>query len=615
MDRQNNTESMAEDLKAMLGEPQSRELEFVRDAVDEENRTVELALSSEGAEVERSWGIEILAHDTESIDLARASQGLPLLVNHDTGQMPVGRLLPDSFRIGADKVLRATAKISQNAEALWRDIQDGIASSVSIGYRIMNVERQEDEEARDGVPVFRVTRWQPYEASLVSVPADFVGAGVGRQLDESQPTNQPTKPLTATAPEATPEKIQVSDKTELTAEEVRKSEIDRIRDIEALGDSHGETKLAREYAMMGKTVSDFRQALLEVLKDKPATQADALGMDNKEAKQYSFMRVINALANPTNARAQEDAAFEFEASRAVADVLGKNPQGIFVPGDVQARTMTSGTATAGGNTVATDLLADSFIDRLEKAMLTAQLGTILRGLSGDCAIPRNSGTNTAGWISAEGSDSAESEASFAQVTLSPNTVGGYTDVSRRLLLQSSMDIEGFVRNDLATSIGQAMDLAALGGTGSSGQPTGITETSGVNEADVAAGGVPTWAELVSFETAVAADDALQGRLAYMVTAAIAGSMKTTSKDDGSGQFLLDGAIANGREVFVSNNLESGQIIFGNWSDLLIGFFGGLDINVDTATGSRAGTVRIVALQDADIAVRNAVSFCKANNTG
>ena len=615
MDRQNNTESMAEDLKAMLGEPQSRELEFVRDAVDEENRTVELALSSEGAEVERSWGIEILAHDTESIDLARASQGLPLLVNHDTGQMPVGRLLPDSFRIGADKVLRATAKISQNAEALWRDIQDGIASSVSIGYRIMNVERQEDEEARDGVPVFRVTRWQPYEASLVSVPADFVGAGVGRQLDESQPTNQPTKPLTATEPEATPEKIQVSDKTELTAEEVRKSEIDRIRDIEALGDSHGETKLAREYAMMGKTVSDFRQALLEVLKDKPATQADALGMDNKEAKQYSFMRVINALANPTNARAQEDAAFEFEASRAVADVLGKNPQGIFVPGDVQARTMTSGTATAGGNTVATDLLADSFIDRLEKAMLTAQLGTILRGLSGDCAIPRNSGTNTAGWISAEGSDSAESEASFAQVTLSPNTVGGYTDVSRRLLLQSSMDIEGFVRNDLATRIGQAMDVAALGGTGSSGQPTGITETSGVNAADVAAGGVPTWAELVAFETAVAADDALQGRLAYMVTAAIAGSMKTTSKDDGSGQFLLDGAIANGREVFVSNNLESGQIIFGNWSDLLIGFFGGLDINVDTATGSRAGTVRIVALQDADIAVRNAVSFCKANNTG
>ena len=178
-----------------------------------------------------------------------------------------------------------------------------------------------------------------------------------------------------------------------------------------------------------------------------------------------------------------------------------------------------------------------------------------------------------------------------------------------------MDIEGFVRNDLATRIGQAMDVAALGGTGSSGQPTGITETSGVNEADVAAGGVPTWAELVSFETAVAADDALQGRLAYMVTAAIAGSMKTTSKDDGSGQFLLDGAIANGREVFVSNNLESGQIIFGNWSDLLIGFFGGLDINVDTATGSRAGTVRIVALQDADIAVRNAVSFCKANNTG
>lgn len=595
---------MADDLKAMLGDAQKRDLEFNNEAINEEERTVELALSSEGAEVERSWGVEILAHDEESIDLERASQGLPLLVNHDTGEMPVGRLLPDSFRIGKDKVLRATAKISQNAEALWRDIKDGIASGVSIGYRILNVERQ-DEDTRDGSPVFRVTRWQPFEASLVSVPADFVGAGVGRQLDEEQikPNLKPTAKVKTKPVKMTDEK------KELTADEVRKAEIDRIRDIEALGDAHGESKMAREYAMLGKSVDDFRTALLDVLKTKPQTPADELGMDKKEARDYSFMRVINALANPTNSRAQEAAAFEFECSRAVADVLGKNPQGIYVPGDVQARTLTAGTATAGGNTVATELLADSFIDRLEKAMLTAQVGTVLRGLSGDVAIPRNSGTNTAGWISTEGGDSSSSEASFAQVSLTPKTVGGYTDVSRRLLLQSSMDIEAFVRNDLATRIGQAMDVAALSGSGSSGQPTGIENVSGVNTTTVATDGDPTWAELVAFETAVASDDALQGRLAYMTSAAVAGNMKVKAKDSGSGLFVLDGGVANGREVLVSNNMTANQIIFGNWSDLLIGFFGGLDINVDTATGSKAGTVRIVALQDADIAVRNAVSFC------
>ena len=597
---------MEEDLKAMLDDSQCRKLEFVRDAINEETRTVELALSSEGAEVERSWGVEILAHDEMSIDLERASQGLPLLVNHDTGQMPVGRLLPDSFRIGKDKVLRATAKISQNAEALWRDIQDGIASSVSIGYRILKVERQ-DDDARDGVPVFRVTRWQPFEASLVSVPADFVGAGVGRQLDESQPTNPPTNEPTAKV--AIQEIKMTEEKKTPTADEVRKLEIDRIRDIEALGESHGEQKLAREYAMLGKSVDDFRSVLLDAIKAKPQVAADVVGMDNKEARSYSFLKVVNALANPTNSRAQEDAAFEFECSRAVADVLGKNPQGIFVPGDVQARTLTSGTASAGGNTVATDLLADSFIERLEKAMLTAQVGTVMRGLSGDVAIPRNSGTNTAGWISAENGDSASSEASFAQVTLTPKTVGGYTDVSRRLLLQSSMDIESFVRNDLATRIGQAMDVAALAGTGSDGQPTGILNTGSVNETTIASDGDPTFAELVAFETAVASDDALHGRLAYMTSAAVAGNMKVKAKDSGSGLFVLDGGIANGREVLVSNNMSANQIIFGNWSDLLIGFFGGLDINVDTATGSKAGTVRIVALQDADIAVRNAVSFC------
>ena len=586
---------------------QSREATFDATTFNEDERTVELALSSEAAEVERSWGMEILEHSESAIDLTRAEAGLPLLVNHETDALPVGRLLPESFRIGADKVLRATAKISRNAEGLWTDLKDGIVQSVSIGYELLKMEKEE-REARDGLSFYRATLWRIHEASLVSVPADFVAAGVGRSQDDSQ-NSEPT-PTPEPAETRQEIKIMTEKKPELTAEQVRKSELERIGDLEAMGEAHGEQTLARKAVRDGSSVEEFQTALLGKLASRKPTEApDNLGMDAKEAKSYSFLRVINALANPTNTRAQDDAAFEFECSRAVSDVLGKRPQGIYVPQDVQERELSAGTATAGGNTVATDLLADSFIERLEKNMVTAQVATILRGLSGDVAIPRNSGTNTAGWISAEGGDSTVSDASFAQVSLTPKTVGGYSDISRRLLIQSSMDIEAFVRNDLASRIAQAMDAAALNGSGSSGQPTGIENTSGVNTATVATDGDPTFAEMVGFETAVADDEALAGRLAYMTTTAVVGNMKVKIFDSGSGRTVMENGMSNGREVFVSNNMSANQIFFGNWSDLLIGFFGGLDVNVDTATGSRAGTVRIVALQDADIAVRNAVSFC------
>ena len=398
----------------------------------------------------------------------------------------------------------------------------------------------------------------------------------------------------------------------IRVEDVRKAELDRINDIETLADSHGELELGRHYIKTGAPVDSFREALLEKLQTRtPAERPDQLGMDKKQANDYSFMKVVNALANPANARAQEDAAFEFECSRAIADVAGKAPRGIYVPEDALATraTLTAGNAANGGNTVATDLLADSFISRLEMASYAVQLGTVMRGLSSDVAIPKCDGSNTAGWISAEGGDSAESQTTFAQVTLSPNTVGGYTDISRRLLVQSSVDVESFIRNDLAQRIGTALDVAALNGSGSSGEPWGIINTSGVLTSTIASAGAPSWAELLEFESDLGGSNALMGRLAWMTTPAVIATMKATDKASNFGQFVMDGNSCNGYPVYASSNVPSNGILFGNWADLLVGFFGGLDINVDTATGSKAGTIRIVALQDCDIAVRHAESFC------
>ena len=91
-----------------------------------------------------------------------------------------------------------------------------------------------------------------------------------------------------------------------------------------------------------------------------------------------------------------------------------------------------------------------------------------------------------------------------------------------------------------------------------------------------------------------------------------GTLKTTAKDSGSGLFVAENGMVNGYPVVVSNQITANNYVFGNFNDLLIGFFGGLDITVDPYSNSTSGTVRIVALQSVDVAVRHAVSFCNAS---
>jgi HK97 family phage major capsid protein len=240
---------------------------------------------------------------------------------------------------------------------------------------------------------------------------------------------------------------------------------------------------------------------------------------------------------------------------------------------------------------------------------------MLSGLSGNVKIPKKTAASSASWISTEGGAASESEPTLGQVTMAPKTLGAFTDITRLMMMQSSLDIEALVRNDLSTAIALAIDLGALAGSGTSGQPTGVKNTSGINAPTNFAGANPTFAEVVAMETAVAEDNALSGNLAYIAPAGMYGALKTTAKDAGSGQFVVgpDGNM-NGYNTIVSNQVTAGDLYFGNFADLLIGMYGGLDIVVDPYTSSTSGTVRIVALQTCDVAVRHAVSFA-FNNDG
>jgi HK97 family phage major capsid protein len=269
-------------------------------------------------------------------------------------------------------------------------------------------------------------------------------------------------------------------------------------------------------------------------------------------------------------------------------------------------------AGSAGNTVSTNVMAGSFIETLENAMVTNALGaTILRDLVGNVAIPRMTAGSTAYWV-AENGDITESDQTFDQVTLSPKTVGAMTEISRKTLLQSSLDIEALIRNELAMRLALAIDSKAVTGDGTSNTPTGIMSTSGIGSKTFAALGAPTFGEVVDVESQVSIDNALMGSLSYLTTAAMAGGMKQKAKDAGSGRFVIEDGQANGYPVALSNTVTANSLLFGNWADLLIGFWGGLDVNVDTSTGSASGRVRVVSLQDVDVAVRHAQSFAVGN---
>ena len=594
-----SVEDAAASLRSMEGRYKRSELTTF-DQVEE--RTYEFPFSSEFP-VARYFGNEILSHEGESADLSRLNDGAPLLFNHNPERV-IG-VVERAYIDGNKRRGYARVRFSRNAFAqeILGDVKDGVLRNVSFGY---SIDKMEERGSGDYV----ATAWSPYEISVVSIPADNT-VGIGRSLvptpdaASAAPSPDPLPPMENTAP----------DLAVVRAEAVE-AERTRISSINALCTKHRMADLGQQLVESGRSIDEARAAVLDKLNVPQETvnmSAAEIGLSAQESRRFSFLRAINYLANPTDRSAREAAAFEIEASDAAAAKLGRQSRGITIPQDVLRRDLNVGTASAGGNLVATDLDAGSFIDLLRNASALDQAGaTVLTGLTGNVAIPRQSGAGTAYWVAESGAPT-ESQQTVDQVSLTPKTVAAFTDYSRRLMLQSSIDVENMIRTDLATVLALKIDLAGLYGTGSNSEPLGLKLTTGVGTENFAAA-TPTFAEVVALESDVATANALAGSPVYLMNAAMRGGLKTKAKDTGSGLFVMEGDLVNGYRGVLSNQVASGDLWFGNFADLIIGYFSGLDLMVDPYTHSTSGTVRVVAMQDVDIAVRHPESFSRGNNT-
>ena len=588
--------------------------------VEKEDRTLEFPFSS-STPVARYFGNEILEHREKSANLDRLNDGAPLLWNHDPDKVigVVERAWID------EKKERGYAKVRFSEEEFgaskYRDIKNGIIRNISFGYVIKDSEQRKDTE--DVV----IRDWEAYEISAVAIPAD-ASIGVNRAAtstsDVEKASNMPEEERSLDVSASSDAPIPFSKKESMTTtpeNEVVRSEVDtqkvikaersRIQEIQTVAAKYNLQDLGDQYIKEERSVADFNSAVLKEWKPEAITpKADEtdIGLTPKETRSWSVLRAIDYLADPNNRAKREAAAFEIEASEAAAAKLGRSSRGITIPNEVFRRDLIAGTDTQGGNLVQTDLDSANFIDLLRNNSVLQQTGaTTLTGLQGNLSIPRLGGAGTAYWVS-ESTAVTESQQTIEQVNLSPRSLGAMTDISRKLLIQSSIDVENMVRNDLAKVISLEIDRSALYGLGSSSEPLGLHNTTGISTENVG-NDDPSFADVVNMESDIGVSNALTGSLAYVTRSNIAGAMKVKTKDSGSGRFVNEDGMVNGYPLYVSNQVEASDIWFGNWSDLIIGYWSGLDLQVDPYTGGASGTVRVRVLQDGDVAVKHAASFC------
>ena len=346
----------------------------------------------------------------------------------------------------------------------------------------------------------------------------------------------------------------------------------------------------------------------------------------RELSKYSLTRAIRLEMDKRQLDGLEGEMHQ-EAVKEMREAnTGKDIQGIGVPdimfrtiAETRQNTVTGDSGNAGGHYVPT--IKSGLITALRPRLVLATLGAqTLGGLSGNVDFPKMAAV-TSGWKT-EVDDADASKPASSVVSMSPKRLTSLLSYSRQLLIQSSPDVNAFLVQDLLRSISQNVELAAINGASTGEDPTGIINTASIGDVDGNTNGAaPTWAHIVKLEEEVSVNDADIESLAYLTNTKVRSKLKQTTKTSEQGGFVWEPGDAplNGYKVGVTNlvpsNLEKGgsgeacsAIIFGNFNDLVIGNWGGMDIIVDPYTNKKAGVVEIAANTYWDVGVLRVESF-------
>ena len=618
------------------------DVQVVKRAEDGSPTLYDISVSSE-AEVTRWFGVEVLDHSRAAVDMSRMKSGAGVLIDHASDQVGVVQ----SARLDeGSKRLRASVQFSRSARGkeVEQDVADGIRRNVSIGYRVMDMKLVEQ---RGDVPVYRITRWMPVEVSFVGVPADpTVGVGRSDDAGEQYPVN-------------------LDDGAAVEEEQMQHRKLDSggaggsggsapekpvvtvdnrkdILEIMEVCEANGLGSRASEWIRAGHDINAVMKLILAERKSNGKAQAASDSVEaiagTKEAKQYSYARAI-LQANDNGSDGNYD-GFEGEIHR---ELLKRSPAGakyrggILIPmrvrditGEpVEKRTLDSKTIGKGVELVP-DIQQD-LIELLRNRTYVLQLGArLLTGLSQPLSFPRQTGPIVAQWVAENpGANVGASDPALGLGTLIPKTLQATTGYSRQFLNSATIDVEGWIRDELATVHGIAIDRAAIHGAGANGEPTGIYKQTGTGT-EPFAGVVQSLPHLINMQTAVANANALMGSIGYLTSPTVAGRFKQTLDFAASaaGRPIWDGPFSGGTiggyQAFATNQVSSTMstneptggselgVVFGNWMDMIIGMFASMEIIVDPYSQKKQGLIEVTSFQMADVLLRHPESFSKSN---
>lgn len=367
----------------------------------------------------------------------------------------------------------------------------------------------------------------------------------------------------------------------LTADEAKSFDTakSRITELEA-AESRASFLSEQERAMTGEPVHGDNRGTLE--------------------SRVSLLDVIRA---KLEGRALTGAAAEYHAE--TERRTGRRAEGVFVPMSLLEKRVN--TTTSAPDLIANTVRAGDYIGPLRESLLVRQMGVrVLSGLTGDVTIPKAGDGLTASWV-AENEAIPESNMTFNSITLSPKHVGALTEMSRQLIQQASPSIEQLVRDDLAYAVAKEVDRAIIAGDGVK-EPLGIINRTGIQTVAALPASWQDILAMVQMLNAINVDPT-----AWYTTPGVMSGLRGTLKEAGLAGYVAEGGKIADLPAYVSNAAPAATAILGDWSQVLLGVWGELDLLVNpyAETAYRRGGVLVRAMATMDVGVRHEEAFVVA----
>ena len=601
----------------------------VEDAQDE-TKFISMSLSSEAPYL-RSFGNEILMHGDNNIDMSRTlHNGLPLLVSHNKESLPVGRL--KNVRLDATtRKLRGDAYFSNRpeAQAVKQDILDGVLSDISVGYKILDyqVEKATKKDTPNSV---YVTRWMPYEASLVSVPADST-VGVGRddseetemELDlerkakvEAEPQAEaseeaqedPAEEATETPEEEAVEETEEEKAAKLAAEEAQlaadKAKSDLLIETQALRSLAIKMNVITESEintiLETKSLDDARGLLLKpITSDTKTTYEDKTTMFSNEMLTRGLVNAIKG---------------DFEMEDALKGSIVRSGEYAF-RADLFTRANEMTTTAKGTSTVYDQNIGFLELLAARTAVLAAG-GRTKTGL-GSLSYIRHK-TAVAASLRGEnpGSTTSNTYADFEKVSYTPKTLTAKVYLTEELKTASAMDIQSILRNDMIKQFGIAIDNYAINGNTTPAITGLLSASNGVNKSQLATAALPTFATVNALKALVDKKAVDLASCAYILTPELLAVLETTAKLS-NGAAIAEGNKINGYTAFSTSNMPiatlNHSILFGDFSNLEVCLQGPTEFMIDPQSRFDEGITILTARQSFDIGLLQPSAFASTTN--